>query len=275
MKTSPICVVGMHRSGTSLTTRVLAALGVDLGVPASLIAPDAVDSPAGYQEQEAIVALDDELLRALGGHASEPPAPEDGWELSAEIQPFAARASAILGHLYERTPWAFKDPRASFLLPFWRTVVPDLRVLICVRNPLEVARSMDRRNDPYPLEHWLEMWALHLRAAITGSEGSTRKFVVYDDLIADPAGSAQSLAQFALGEPPAPEQLAAAAALPDSQIRRSAIDDETLLADPRVDNEIALSYFRLRDWVRAAAAEVSADSGSIDSRASNPITTQP
>lgn len=251
VKPEPICVVGMHRSGTSLTTRVLEALGVSLGTSASLIAPDAVDSPLGYQEQSAIVALNDELLRALGGHASEPPVLEPGWENRPELGPFAARASTLIDQLYDVRPWAFKDPRASVLLPFWRSVVPDLRVLICLRNPLEVALSMDRRGDPYPLEHWMEMWERHSYDAIVGSEGSTRSVVVYEELLADPEATARALGRFAIGEEPEPGRVTAAAALPDPRARRSMINDQALLDDPRVPRGIALSYFRLREWAAA------------------------
>ena len=204
----------MHRSGTSLTTRVLAVLGVSLGYPKSLIPADAVDNPEGYQEQGAIVALNDELLRALGGHASEPPKLAPGWELGPEVQPFVERAKAIVDELFGPLPWAFKDPRASLLLPFWRMVIPDLRVVICVRNPLDVARSMYRRGDPYPLQHWIEMWERHTHDALIGSQGCEREILIYEELVAEPEATALELARFALGHDPDPDRLAIAAALP-------------------------------------------------------------
>lgn len=42
-----VCVIGMHRSGTSLVTRILNLLGVDLGPAEQLMAPYAVDNPKG------------------------------------------------------------------------------------------------------------------------------------------------------------------------------------------------------------------------------------
>jgi hypothetical protein len=87
--------------------------------------------------------------------------------------------------------------------------------------------------------------------------------LTYDDLLAQPEATANALAQFALGHDADPTSLAAAAALPRPQSRRSTIDSQSLIRDPRVPSEIALRYFELRS------------SGSIDSRASNPITTQP
>ncbi|MGH2960029.1 MAG: sulfotransferase family protein [Solirubrobacterales bacterium] len=275
MSSGPICVVGMHRSGTSLTTRMLAASGIDIGPQDSLIPADVVDNRDGYQEQESIVRLDDELLRALGGHASEPPELAPGWERGAELQSFAARARELITELYGPQPWAFKDPRASLLLPFWRIVEAEMRVVVCVRNPLEVAESMLRRQDPYELEHWLTMWRLHTMQALTDSAECPRETVLYEDLIEDPEGTAIRIGRFALGSDPPPAALALAAAMPDRAARRSTIDDQTLLADPRVPRAIALEYIELRDRVRRANAGKSAEVGSIDSRASNPITTQP
>jgi hypothetical protein len=204
----------MHRSGTSLTTRVLAALGMSLGNPRSLIAPDEIDNPEGYQEQEAIVALNDELLRALGGHASEPPNLEPGWELGSDVQMFVVRAKEIVSELFNEQPWAFKDPRASLLLPFWSMVVPNLRVLVCIRNPIDVALSMDRRGDPYPIDHWIELWERHTRDALIGSEGCEREVLIYEELVARPESTTSALAQFALGHQADPSAIALAAALP-------------------------------------------------------------
>ncbi|MEX0585828.1 MAG: hypothetical protein WD176_04250, partial [Pirellulales bacterium] len=61
-----ICVLGMHRSGTSLVTRLLNLLGVDLGVSAALRPADRFN-PTGYWEHQAFIDINDELLRRLGG----------------------------------------------------------------------------------------------------------------------------------------------------------------------------------------------------------------
>lgn len=275
MSSAPICVVGMHRSGTSLTTRMLALLGVDLGPLRTFVPADPDDNRDGYQEQAPIVELNDELLRALGGHASEPPDLAPGWAQVPDIQPFAERARELIADLYGPAPWAFKDPRASLLLPFWRMVRPDLRPLICIRNPLEVAVSMDRRGGPYAFEHWPYMWQRHTEQALLDSRDCAREIVIFEDLIDDPEGHAIQLSRFASGSAPSETALAATAALTDRSSRRSAIDDRTLTADSRVPRAIAREYIELREWVRRMNAGKSANHVSIDSRSSNPITTQP
>jgi hypothetical protein len=248
---APLCVVGMHRSGSSLVTRMLAELGVDLGPQSSMFDPDPIDNPAGYFEQKQVVELDDQLLGALGGHASEPPIIRLGWELSDELKQPARDARVLLATLFSREPWGFKDPRASLLLPFWRTVEPRLRVIICVRNPLEVAQSMARRDDPYPLEHWLENWRRHTDAAFAGSADTQRIVVLYEDLLEAPLQTARLLAEFIFGVTLAAKEIERAAALPDPESRRTAVSDDELLADDRVPDSIAREYFALRDRARA------------------------
>lgn len=235
--------------------RVLGAFGVDLGPARSMLSPDPVDNAAGYQEQQPVLELNDELLRALGGHASEPPTPAPGWESQAEVAVFLPRAERLVNELYGAGVWAFKDPRASMLLPFWLQVVPGLRVIVCIRNPLEVARSMDRRGGPYAIEHWLSAWQLHTRAALSASERIPRELVIYEDLLADPRATARRVGAFALGHEPDELAVAAAAALPSSIDRRSSITDQELTADPRVPPEIAHEYFDLREQARSAHGE--------------------
>ena len=73
-----ICVTGMHRSGTSLVTRILNLLGVYLGEPEELL-PAAADNRAGFWERTDIVTLNDDVLAAAGGAAIEPPVLATGW----------------------------------------------------------------------------------------------------------------------------------------------------------------------------------------------------
>src|ERR1019366_4246704 len=56
-----ICVLGVHRGGTSVATRVLALLGCDLG-PEDQLMPATQYNEAGYWENLAVVDLNDALL---------------------------------------------------------------------------------------------------------------------------------------------------------------------------------------------------------------------
>ena len=59
-----IVVLGMHRSGTSLTTRALQVLGVDLGE--HLIPPIDGDNDKGFWEDIDINDFDNALLERVG-----------------------------------------------------------------------------------------------------------------------------------------------------------------------------------------------------------------
>src|SRR5262245_46357503 len=87
----PICVAGIHRSGTSMITRLLHCCGVSLGAADDLL-PAAPDNPAGFWENRRFLAVNDMLLMALGGSWSAPPPFPPGWERATALDPLVAHA---------------------------------------------------------------------------------------------------------------------------------------------------------------------------------------
>src|SRR5687767_11407458 len=69
--TVPICVAGMHRSGTSLVTHLLQMCGMYLGDERDLV-PAATANPDGYWEHRRFVEINQELLTILGGDWDRP-----------------------------------------------------------------------------------------------------------------------------------------------------------------------------------------------------------
>src|ERR1700704_4698211 len=119
-----VCVMGMHRSGTSFTARALQLLGVSLGSPEGLMAPGP-DNPAGYWENRDIKELNDELFAQLGGAWDQPPVLDPGWSLDGRLDPLRTRASEVLDDAFGAPATGtsvigWKDPRLSLVLPFWR-----------------------------------------------------------------------------------------------------------------------------------------------------------
>jgi GT2 family glycosyltransferase len=150
-----LLVVGMHRSGTSLLTAMLQATGVEL--PGTLIPGDR-HNPEGYFEWDELVQLQERLLIDLDrwwpsaqGCLSLPP----GWL----DHPASLAAHKDMIRILERVTtrikapcWAFKDPRTSRLLPLWLRMASELsiplRLLLAVRDPAEVTRSLVQRDGP-------------------------------------------------------------------------------------------------------------------------------
>jgi len=149
----PLCITGMHRSGTSMVARLLNVCGLDLGAEDELL-PPAFDNPRGFWENVHFVRLNDALLQSWGAAWDRPPA--EAGRAPGELR---ERALRLLGRFAGREPWGWKDPRCCLTLPFWRGLVPGLRVLVCVRDPLAAARSLAARGRvPYgeALALWLE-----------------------------------------------------------------------------------------------------------------------
>jgi hypothetical protein len=183
---SIVCVMGMHRSGTSFAACALGELGVALGQESQLMGPGP-DNAAGYWENRHIKELDDELLAALGGSWDQPPALSPGWERDPALDEFRVRAKATLEAAFEpddRRGWlCWKDPRLSVILPFWRTVVDVDRTIQVLRDPLEVSASLGRRNGLDPA-HVSLLWLRYVLAAADGDPDQLRidQQALLDDL---------------------------------------------------------------------------------------------
>jgi capsular polysaccharide biosynthesis protein len=200
-----VLLLGMHRSGTSIATRALAALGIDLGE--NLMRAAARKYPEGLLEDTAFVRINNALLTSFGlkWHSLEEIAPES-WTQPG-LRPFRQQARRLLESrvaLYR--PFGFKDPRTCRLLPFWRSVVNeitgDVGCVIVARNPMAVAQSLHRR-DKFALEHALELWHLHMKALVGPIDGAWKKVTVeYDQLLEDPERQLQRISgALSLGTP--------------------------------------------------------------------------
>jgi hypothetical protein len=183
MTTMAIAVAGMHRSGTSMVARLLNLAGVSLGPERDMI-PAGPDNPEGFWEHAGFVAVNDEILARLGGTCLTPPPMPASWELRPEIDLLRGVAAAFVARVAGAEPWGWKDPRNSLTLPFWQRLIPDLRVVVCVRNPLEVAASLGARNG-IPPDVALDLWLTHYVRLMAAAD----RCVVthYDAYFDDPA----------------------------------------------------------------------------------------
>jgi sulfotransferase family protein len=159
-----LCVAGMHRSGTSLVARLLAASGVYAGSPAELVEP-APDNPEGFGESLPFLRLNDAVLARLGGFWDRPPAMPPGWAVSPRLSNLRQEAATLVARFGGQEPWFWKDPRNSLTVAFWRDVIPDLRVVVCVRNPQEVVASLERRGGPDAAAGWA-LWLAYNRRVL-------------------------------------------------------------------------------------------------------------
>jgi 2-polyprenyl-3-methyl-5-hydroxy-6-metoxy-1,4-benzoquinol methylase len=210
--TGGICVIGMGRSGTSLVANLIAELGVTVGPRTDLLGPSPKgENPRGYWEQRAIRELNDEILGHLGGGWYDVVDPAPGWELDTDLDELYARAKDILAELFAgASAWAFKDPRVSITFPFWQRLIGPFRSVICVRDPAEVASSLERRDAAaHPRWRSSAVWLAYTSWALEHTRDQPRLIVRYEDLMEDPETEVRRLGWFI---DPDGQQVAGAAA---------------------------------------------------------------
>ncbi|HUN01728.1 MAG TPA: sulfotransferase [Niabella sp.] len=140
----PICIIGMHRSGTSMVTRLLNLCGVYLGAETDLDRKSP-DNPEGYWENLNFLQISDKILSSFDGAWDLPPEFPSNWTSSGKLKIINHQADELIKTFGEKEPWGWKDPRTSLTLPFWQSLIPNLKILIVVRNPLDVSRSLGQR----------------------------------------------------------------------------------------------------------------------------------
>jgi hypothetical protein len=194
-----VCVLGMHRSGTSVVASLLERLGVRLGGPGDFLRP-LPENPRGYWEHRGLKDVNEALLARLGGRWHSPPPFANGWHRTEALNELRTQARALLDEQFgESVLWGWKDPRTCLTLPFWKPLLPEASYIICLRNPFDVARSLHARDD-LPIGHGLRLWLTYTAAALAHSAGHPRLFLFYEDVLNHSEETAGALARF-IGRP--------------------------------------------------------------------------
>jgi hypothetical protein len=190
-----VFVVGMHRSGTSATTRVLNLLGVPLRTREDAL-PHTAGNERGHWESRSLMQFNERLLRELGARWNDIPplnAPVCGWH---RLAAHGAEARLVFHSAHPTPTWAWKDPRLCVLLPFWRTVLPEPHgIVLVLRDPLEIAASLAAR-DGLAVSTSLLQWERSLGHALLGCVGAPTYVLRYPDLLDDPVAVCGDLLAF-------------------------------------------------------------------------------
>lgn len=203
-------VLGMHRSGTSVLARSLPVLGISLG---EHLLPAHPCNPKGFFEDADINAGNRALLKELGA-SWESPVSFRGMQGLLRRLATTEYGQAALALIRERgqvadrqaaeqgaplpAALAFKEPRMSRLLTFWRPIFLaadcDLHVCLSLRHPAHAAASLTSRNG-FPAAQGWRLWLHHTLDALEGSTGLPILVVDYDTLLAAPEAQLRRLAR--------------------------------------------------------------------------------
>ncbi len=141
-----ICILGMHRSGTSCLTGSLQEAGVDLGDCHSWNP----HNRKGNRENQEIVDLNDAVLHSNGASWDNP---RSTIRWSTEHLREARRLVTS-----STSPcFGFKDPRTLLTLKGWSAAVPELSYIGIFRDPMNVAQSLKNRSG-MSIEDGLGLW---------------------------------------------------------------------------------------------------------------------
>jgi len=149
---NPVMIIGMHRSGTSMITRLLEDLGLYVGW-----------KKEDNHESSMFHRVNDWILDQCSA-TWDNPAParflqEDGVFMLVKDYVYQLLSSpkvieflGVRDFLRYRSlmnlpnPWGWKDPRSTYTLPVWKAIFPEARIVHVMRHGVDVAQSLRVRH---------------------------------------------------------------------------------------------------------------------------------
>jgi hypothetical protein len=252
IRTDPVVVIGMHRSGTTLLTRILSRLGIFMGHKLQ-----ATDEPIFFRD------LDNRLLSIA--HAA--------WDMPLNVSYLLENENykkriinymisevASIRFLYsyvgiknawryfgpQKIRWGIKEPRMTILWSLWKEVYSNAAFIFIHRNGTDVAASLYQREKKQlnllqpghwsslrcrdlsrAFALWEEYHAIFLHDAV-GTGGCPLHILGYENLLEDPAEEMNKIGEF-LGIRFDPELARKATSGIDASRRYAFRKDEELL----------------------------------------------
>jgi len=182
-----VYVLGMHRSGTSLITRILALCG--LALPERLMGATR-GNPTGHWEPLDAYLLNESFLTRKGSTWFDP-----SLRLQCEDAVGARERDAFIGEIRafldccpNDAPLLIKEPRISVLTEYWFAAALQsgyaIKVVIANRHPGEVIGSL-RTRDEFSAELASAVWLKYTLLAERAARAVPRVVVCYENVLAD------------------------------------------------------------------------------------------
>ena len=150
---SPIIVSGMHRSGTSLLTRILIDMNVFMGCyhddnSESIFFQrlnrwimscnsSSWDDPKSFRsvQKKDLKIIENKITKSLNSR-------------STNFIYFGMKRS-LINHTFKNINynWGWKDPSNTFTLPLWMNIFNNSKIIYMLRHPIDVSNSLLYRNE--------------------------------------------------------------------------------------------------------------------------------
>ncbi len=195
-----VLVLGMHRSGTSALTRIINLMG--FSAPRTLMAATEANE-AGFWESEVFMQLNERIMKACGGKWSSRKAfGEDPLAVARRTGLYDEVRETLDAEYGGERDIVLKDPRISRLMAIYRPVLEEAgyRILpvLALRNPLEVAASLTKR-DEFSTGKGLGIWLRYTLDAEAATRQMPRAVIGFEALMGDWRATMEKAAQ-GLGE---------------------------------------------------------------------------
>jgi GT2 family glycosyltransferase len=196
---SLVLILGMHRSGTSLVAKAAQVAGVDLGD--HLMAP-ASDNPKGFFEDTDVFDFNQRLLNEIDIRWDIPTLLlENSWESSQYAKWVEEAAYFLENRTQQQLLFAIKDPRLCLTAPIWLKAAENVGLttlfVAVIRNPLDVARSLEVRNK-FSINKGLSLWLSYnyLLLELLLERDERRLFIEYQNVLSSPRQEIARLHEF-------------------------------------------------------------------------------
>ncbi len=203
----PIIVIGMHRSGTSLTAELLSEMGVFMGKEL-----DFAHEALYFQN------INKKLLAACGAYWASPHPFILANNNKDNVEGYVLFVKDLLSKNLEGygkpgqfKAWGWKDPRNTITIPIWLRLFPKAKVIHVIRNGIDVAMSLHRREIlrycqgnikkrllPPTIGKAYRLWELYVRTGLLHAKTHPNWHTIYyENLVANPERELKKLAEFA------------------------------------------------------------------------------
>ena len=230
MSRQPIIILGMHRSGTTMITRLLENLGLFVG------AEKEINNEAlfFYEINNWIFDLHTARPELPYNMRYTNPACEKIILESLDYFMSSGKKKKYLGKLNRQypsikdldIPWGWKDPKNTFTIKFWKQIFPGAKVIHIYRNPIDsvssyierdlaiknrfewnwkkklkreflVSRNFHQNFRLFNMEEGFSLWKEYVSQAISLKEDFENFMEIkYEDFLSDPGNKIDELSAF-------------------------------------------------------------------------------